>query len=784
MIWFDHAATDWQDEALPIGNGFIGGMIFGGLATERIQLNEHSLWTGGPGSTEGGHAYTGGNWDPPRPDALAAARNLVSGQGQADTIEMMNLLGQPKWGYGAYQTFGDITVALTEEPTHVVDYRRELNLSTGIARVTYSTERFDSDGRRLPTVDFTRECFVSYPDRVLVANFTAQKDGFQSMTISVAVPDNRTVKAVANNGRIRVRGRLRDNKMIYEGQIQVVATGGTVTDQDDGSVVVSDANAVTLIVGLGTDYAPVYPSYRGEDPHDSVTHRVKTAAAKSFPTLQAAHVVDHGRLFNRVRVDVGQQASKVPTDAALAAFKKDRTADPSAEPDPLLEMLHFHLGRYLLIGSSRAGSLPANLQGIWNDSTAPDWQSDYTTNINTEMNYWPSDVTNLSDTVQPLVDFIEAFREPGRITADQLCGAGGFAAMNHLNVFGYTGVAPNPSEWSPESTGWLLHQVWEHYRFTGDTDFLRDHGYPLLKEHAEFWVDYLVQRPGDDKLIVTPTYSPEHGDFTAGDSYAQMIVWDLLTNTVAATRELGVDKAFRKQLKTILERLDPGLRIGGWGQLQEWHQDLDDPLDNHRHLSHLYALYPSSQITPDGTPDFFAAAKKTVQTRTERTAVSDIGWNRAQKINLFARLREGNAAREQHAVLLSQNTFKNFLNDWPFQIDGNFGLTAGIAEMLVQSHLGSIDLLPALPDGWSAGSFDGLRARGAFTVGASWTDGVPTEIRIGSDHGGKVTVSSPMLARPATVSVDTGSAPASSREGTRLTFGTRAGASYVIKPAG
>jgi alpha-L-fucosidase 2 len=356
--------------------------------------------------------------------------------------------------------------------------------------------------------------------------------------------------------------------------------------------------------------------------------------------------------------------------------------------------------------------------------------------------------------------------------------------MNHINVFGYTGVAPNASEWSPESTAWLIRQLWEHYLFTQDRTFLRTQAYPVLREHAEFWLDYLTT--DSSTLVVTPSYSPEHGDFTAAASYSQMIVWDLLTNTIAASELLNLDRELRSRLRQTLARLDPGLRIGSWGQLQEWRADLDDPTDGHRHLSHLYALYPGHQISPEGTPDYFAAARISVVTRTNNTAQNDIGWNRAQKANLFARLRDGNSAREQLDHLLWRNTFANFLNDWPFQIDGNFGVASAMAEMLLQSHLGTVDILPALPDGWAAhGSFDGLRARGAFTVGVDWVCGIPSEIRIYADHGGPLALRSKLFsgAVTVTVSVERGPAPSWSLDGGTLRITTRPGGKYLIRPA-
>ncbi|NKQ56903.1 glycoside hydrolase family 95 protein [Amycolatopsis sp. K13G38] len=762
VLWFDEPATLWQEHAFPVGNGSAGAMIFGGVNSEHIQFNHDTLWNGGPGSVDDGHDYNWGNWYEERPTALSDVRATIEKDGSADVVAAMKLLGQTKWGYGAYQTFGDLYLDRPSPSGTVSGYRRDLDMATGIASVA-----FTADG-----VNFRREFFASYPDRVIVSRLTADKAGQISFTARFDTPDNRTVAYSAQEGRITMRGALTHNGMVFEAQVQVLAEGGSLTSNANGTVTVTGANAATLLLTLGTNYANSYPTYRGADPHDAVTAALNAVAHRRYDEIRARHVTDHSGLFNRVSIDIGQQPTTLPTDEALQAFKNLRSTQGKVPADPQLEMLHFQIGRYLLIGSSRPGSMPANLQGVWNDSVSPDWQSDYTTNINLEMNYWPSDLTNLPETVPPLADFIESLREPGRVTARKLLGAGGFATMNHINVFGYSGVSTNASTWSPESTAWLIRQLWEHYLFTQDREFLRTRAYPILREHTEFWLDYLMVDKRDGTLVVTPSFSPEEGPFTAGCSYSQMIIWDLFTNTIEAAKVLGIDDAYRTKLEATKAKLDPGLRIGSWGQLQEWKADLDEQDNGHRHMSHSYALFPGNQITAEGTPEYFEAARVTVETRTAHTAQNDIGWNRAQKVNLFARLHNGNMAREQVDHLLWRNTFPNFLNDWPFQIDGNFGVTAGIAEMLLQSHAGFVDVLPALPDGWAQGSYDGLRARGAFTVGASWRDKVPYEIRVSSDAGGPLRLHSPMLNGNVRMESDPGPVPRYDASGGVLTLDT------------
>ncbi|MEV0069139.1 glycoside hydrolase family 95 protein [Amycolatopsis sp. NPDC050768] len=772
VLWFDEPATIWQEQAFPVGNGAAGAMIYGTVESEQIQFNHDTLWNGGPGSHDEGHEYNFGNWYEARPTALAGVRATIAATGSADTGPATAALGQTKWGYGAYQTFGDLFLDRATPAGAVTGYRRQLDLATGLATVGFTT----ADG-----VTHTRELFASFPDHVIVTRLSASRGGQVSFTARLSTADNRTVTYSAKDGRITMRGALTDNGLVFEAQVQVIAEGGRVTTDAAGRVTVTGADAATLVLAPGTDYAPVYPHYRGVDPHRAATSTVDAAVHRGHRALRERHLADHRELFDRVRIDLGQQPTTVPTDEALQEFKQARNQG-QISADPQLEMLHFQIGRYLLIGSSREGSRPANLQGVWNDSTSPDWQSDYTTNINLEMNYWPSDVTNLAETVPPLVDFIDGLRAPGRVTARDLCGVPqGFAAMSHVNVFGYTGVSTNAATWAPESTAWLIRQLWEHYLFTMDEDFLRRRAYPILKEHTQFWLGYLVT-DADGTLVVSPSFSPELGPFTAGATYSQTIVWDLFTNTLAAAKIVG-DHAYRPSLEKTLAKLDPGLRIGSWGQLQEWKTDLDEPDSGHRHMSFSYPLFPGHQITAEATPEFYEAARVAVEARTAHTAQNDIGWNRAQKINAFARLRNGDQAREQLDHLLWRNTFANFLNDWPFQIDGNFGVASGVAEMLLQSHAGFVEVLPALPTGWASGSFRGLRARGAFTVNAWWTAGQVTKVEVTSDVGGDLKLRTASLGGGARVHAVGGPTPHYTTHAGELLMPTRRGATYTVTPA-
>ena len=754
--WDENENKEWETASLPIGNGSIGANILGSVEAERITFNEKSLWRGGPNNSKGADYY----WNVNKESAhlLPLIREAFE-QGDEERAALLTrknfnsevsyeAADEPAFRFGNFTTMGEFYVETGLSSVGMSHYRRSLSLDSALATVSFVKDK----------VSYRRDYFISYPHQVLVMRFTADQPGRQNLTLSYAPnPESNGSMQAIGQASLCYEARLKSNQMAYTVRITALPSGGTL--QNDGQrLLIKGADEVVFLVTADTDYRMNFDpdftdptTYVGVNPSETTAQWMAEAQKQGYEGLLKAHLNDYQALFQRVKFELNPSANASTTaNKEAAASASHQTIIPDyptperlkryrqGESDFYLEQLYYQYGRYLLIASSRPGNLPAHLQGLWHNHVDGPWRVDYHNNINIQINYWPACSTGLSDCMVPLIDFIRLLQKPGQRTAKAYFGARGWTASISANIFGFTTpLRDEDMSWNfnPMAGPWLATHLWEYYDYTRDRAFLQQVGYPLIRESARFAVDYLWHKP-DGSYTAAPSTSPEHGPIDQGATFVHAVVREILLNAIEASRLLGCDKGERKSWEEVLTHLAP-YAIGRYGQLMEWSRDIDDPDDHHRHVNHLFGLHPGHTISPITTPQLADAARVVLTHRGDGAT----GWSMGWKLNQWARLHDGN-----HAYMLYQNLLKNGTLDnlWdthpPFQIDGNFGGTAGVTEMLLQSHAGFIHLLPSLPEAWSEGAVSGLEARGNFMVSLRWQGGELSEVTLLSRQGGRCTL--------------------------------------------